>query len=64
MSMGTSVFSSTVDTNFMRHLGNQVDMGEDDDDDDDDNKEEPVHTVTPPPPNPQSMLGMCSGEHS
>lgn len=37
MSMGTSVFSSTVDTNLMRHLGTEMeDMGQDDDDDDDD----------------------------
>jgi hypothetical protein len=39
MSMGTSVFSSTVDTNLMRHLGTEMeDMGQDDDDDDDDDK--------------------------
>jgi len=32
MPMGNSVFSSTVDTNLMRHLGTEDDMGELDDD--------------------------------
>lgn len=40
MSMGTSVFSSTVDTNFMRHLGtaDAIDMEEADNDDEEEPK--------------------------
>jgi hypothetical protein len=52
MSMGTSVFSSTVDTNLMRHLGTEMDdMGPDDDDDDNEPVQQTVSDL-PLPPSP------------